>query len=139
MKKTYTPKKNDTKQDWHVIDAGGEILGRVATKASSLLIGKHKASFTPNINVGDNVVIINAENVAVTGNKMANKIYYRHTGYPGGIKSLTLKQMMAKNPTKVIEKAVFGMLPKNKLRKQRMTHLHVYTGSEHPHEGQVKL
>ena len=138
MTKTFVPKHNKIERDWHLIDVEGKVLGRVATDISKLLIGKHKATYTPNINVGDNVVVINAEKIAVTGKKLKNKKYHRYTGYPGGIKTETLEHLLERKPTEVIRKAVFGMLPKNKLRKKRIANLHIYKGPEHPHQGQIK-
>lgn len=138
MKNTYTTKKEDIVRNWHLFDVEGKVLGRVASDIAEILIGKDKAIFSPHVNVGDHVVVINAEKIAVTGRKLKNKVYYRNTGYPGGIKSQTLEQMLEKKPTEAIRKAVWGMLPKNKLRKDRMRNLHIYAGVEHPHKGQIK-
>jgi large subunit ribosomal protein L13 len=136
--KTYMTKKEEVKQNWKYLDANGQILGKLASEVATLLMGKHKPSYTPHINVGDKVVITNAEKIAVTGNKKTDKIYYRHTGFPGGIRQEKLGDLMDRKPAEVIRKAVRGMLPKNKLLKQRMKDLHIYAGSEHPHNGQVK-
>ena len=138
MKKTYTPKKEDIKREWHLIDAQGKILGRVASDIAVLLTGKNKPIYATHVNVGDHVVVINAEKVSVTGKKMKDKIYHRNTGYPGGIKSQRLEELLEKKPTEVIKKAVWGMLPNNKLRRGRIKNLHIYAGDKHPHEAQVK-
>lgn len=137
MNKTHTPVHTKIERAWHLIDADGKVLGRLATEIAKILTGKNKATFTPNINVGDCVVVINAEKIAVTGNKLSSKKYYRHTGYPGGIRETTLGKLLEKHPTAALEKAISGMLPKNKLRKKRMANLHVYAGPEHPHEAQL--
>ncbi len=137
MNKTYTPSQKELKPNWHLIDADNKVLGRIAADISSILIGKNKPTYTPNINVGDKVVVINAEKVAVTGTKLKNKIYHRVTGYPGGVRSESLEKLLNRRPTEVIKKAVFGMLPKNKLRQERMNNLYIYTGPEHPHQAQV--
>ena len=137
MKKTYSAKSDEIQPDWHLVDAGNKILGRVASDIAVLLTGKEKVSYTPHINVGDKVVVINAEKVAVTGNKQKNKVYHRVTGYPGGVRSETLEKLLSRKPAEVIRKAVYGMLPKNKLRKDRMGNLYVYKGSEHPHQAQI--
>ena len=135
---TYQTKKEDVKRDWMQIDASGKILGKVATEIADLLIGKHKPTYTPHVNVGDKVVVTNAEKIAVTGRKLDQKTYYRHTGYPGGIRSETLSQLLERRPDEVVRKAVKGMLPKNKLLKQRMKNLYIYAGAEHPHAANVK-
>lgn len=137
MKKTFTPTKSTLEQKWHLIDAKDVILGKLAVKVSVLLMGKNKSIYTPNINTGDKIVIINAEKVAHTGAKGINKIYYRHTGFPGGLKSQTLDELTVKKPDQVIRNAVSGMLPKNKLRKVRMANLYIYKGEEHPHKAQL--
>ncbi len=138
MKKTYIPSKNEIKQNWHLIDVDNKILGRVATEIATLLTGKNKPSYTPHINVGDKVVVINAEKIAVTGRKLTQKKYHRFTGYPSGIKTESLEKLLERKPTDVIKKAVWGMLPNNKLRKERIINLHIYKGEEHPHQGQIK-
>lgn len=134
---TYSLKGGEIEKGWHVIDADGRTLGRLATEVAGLLRGKHKASYTPHMDMGDNVIVVNASKVNVTGNKRADKIYYRHTGYMGGLKERRLEEMLAKQPERVIELAVRGMLPKNKLGQRQLKHLKVYAGPEHPHEAQV--
>ena len=136
--KTYSTKASEIKREWHVIDASDKVLGRLATQIASLLMGKHKPIFTPNLDTGDNVVVINAAKVRVTGNKTKLKVYYRHSGYPGGLKSITLEKMMQTNPTRVIEHAVKGMLPHNRLGASMFKKLRVYTGDTHPHLAQTK-
>jgi len=136
--KTYSTKPSDIKRQWHVIDASGEILGRLATRVAGLLMGKHKPIFTRNLDTGDFVVIINADKVRVTGNKAKQKLYYRHSGYPGGLKSTSLEKMMQTNPAWVIEHAVKGMLPHNKLGAVMMKKLKVYIGDTHPHQAQTR-
>lgn len=136
--KTYSTKPADIKPEWHVIDASGKVLGRLATKVASLLMGKHKPIFSPNLDTGDFVIVINADKVRVTGNKARQKVYYRHSGYPGGLKSITLEKMMQTSPTRVIELAVKGMLPKNRLRARMLKRLKVYAGDTHPHLAQTK-
>ena len=131
--KTYSTKASDIKRQWHVIDASGKVLGKVATQAAGLLMGKHKPIFSRNLDSGDFVVIINADKVRLTGNKAKQKTYYRHSGYPGGLKSINLEKMLETNPTRVIEYAVKGMLPKNRLRAGMMKKLRVYVGEAHPH------
>ena len=136
--KTYSTKASDIKRQWHVIDASGKVLGRLATQAAVLLMGKHKPLFSPNLDSGDFVVIINADKVRVTSNKAGQKLYYRHSGYPGGLKSISLEKTLQTNPTRVIEHAVKGMLPPNRLRAGRMKKLKVYAGEAHPHLAQTK-
>ena len=136
--KTYSTKASDIERQWHVIDASGKVLGRLATQAASLLMGKHKPIFSRNLDTGDFVVIINADKVWVTGNKAEQKLYYRHSGYPGGLKSISLEKMLQTNPTRVIEHAVRGMLPRNRLRAGMMKKLRVYAGESHPHLAQTK-
>ncbi|MFH1003749.1 MAG: 50S ribosomal protein L13 [Chloroflexota bacterium] len=136
--KTYSTSHNDIKRQWHVIDASGQILGRLATRAASLLIGKHKPTFSPTLDTGDFVVIINASQVRVTGNNKAKqKTYYRHSGYPGGLRSVTLEVLMQTDPAKVVHHAVKGMLPHTRLGAQMVKKLKVYAGAEHPHRGQT--
>lgn len=124
-------------REWHVIDAADRPLGRVATQVATLLRGKHKPAFHPSQDIGDYVVVVNASQVAVTGRKLEQKIYYRHSGYLGGLKETSLKEMLAKRPERVIEHAVRGMLPKNRLGRTQYRHLRVYAGADHPHAGQV--
>lgn len=136
--KTYSTKAADIERQWHVIDASGKTLGRLATQIAVLLMGKHKPIFSPNLDTGDFVVVINADKVRVTGNKVKQKLYYRHSGYPGGLKSITLEKMMQTNPTRVIEHAVKGMLPHTRLGASMKKKLRVYTGDTHPHLAQTK-
>lgn len=135
--KTYSPKPSEIQKKWHVLDATDRPLGRLATEAATLLRGKHKPTFAPNLDLGDFVIIVNADKVAVTGDKETGKVYYRHSGYPGGLKQATFAEVMAKNPRKVVEKAVWGMLPKGRLGRRIITHLKVYAGPEHPHQAQI--
>ncbi len=136
MTRTYTPKAGEAQREWLVIDATDVVLGRLASHAAALLRGKHKATFAPHMDMGDFVIIINAEKVALTGQKLQNKKAYRHSGYPGGLKSVTYDELLAKNPERAVEKAVRGMLPKNSLGAQQLTKLKVYRGAEHPHGAQ---
>jgi len=136
--KTYSTKASEIKRQWHTIDASGKILGKVATEAAGLLMGKHKPIFTRHLDSGDFVVITNAEKVKVTGNKTKQKLYYRHSGYPGGLKSISLEKLSQTDPTRVIEYAVKGMLPKNRLRDGMMKRLRVYAGEAHPQPAQPK-
>ena len=131
-------KSAEVTRDWILIDVKDQVLGRVATNIASKLIGKHKPSYTPHIESGDYVVVINAKDVAVTGNKETDKIYYKHSGYVGNLRETTLGEMRAKHPERLIEKAVFNMLPKNRLRSLRMARLKVYAGADHPHQSQIK-
>jgi len=136
--KTYSIKASDIKRQWHVVDASDKVLGRLATQIASLLMGKHKPLFSRNMDIGDFVVVINTDKVRVTGNKAKQKLYYRHSGYPGGLKSISLEKMMQTHPTRVIEYAVKGMLPQNRLRARMMKRLRVYTGDTHPYPAQAK-
>ena len=135
--KTYSPKAGDIERQWHVLDASGKTLGRLSIKIASLLMGKHKPMFTPNQDTGDFVVVINAAKVRITGNKMKQKLYYRHSGYPGGLKSVPLEKMMQQNPMRVIELAVKGMLPHTRLGESMRKKLRVYAGDTHPHLAQT--
>jgi large subunit ribosomal protein L13 len=139
MKKinTYSLKAGEIEKAWHVVDATDQTLGRVATRVATLLMGKHKATYSPHLDMGDFVVVVNASRIRVTGNKLEDKIYYRHTGYVGGLKETPLKTMLEKHPDRVLEKAVKGMLPRNTLAKAQLKHLKVYPGAEHPHGAQV--
>lgn len=137
--KTFSAKAHEVKRDWFVIDASELVLGRLATEISRRLRGKHKAEFTPHVDTGDFIVVINAEKVRVTGRKFKEKTYYHHTGHPGGIKSITFDKMQSKNPTRIIELAVKGMLPKNPLGREMYRKLKVYAGNEHPHTAQQPL
>jgi large subunit ribosomal protein L13 len=134
--KTYSAKPQDIQRDWFVIDAEGKTLGRLSTEVASRLKGKHKAIFTPNADTGDYIVIINAEKVRVTGSKESQKMYHRHTGYPGGLKSMSLAKLRAYAPERIIEFAVKGMLPRNPLGRVMLSKLKVYAGPEHPHAAQ---
>jgi len=136
MLKTYSPKPAEITHDWYIIDAEGKTLGRLATLAATYLMGKHKVRFSAHLDCGDNIVVINAAKVNVTGNKLEDKKYYRHSGYPGGIKETSLAELIARNPAAAIETAVAGMLPKNRLTDDRMRRLKVYPAAEHPHAGQ---
>ena len=131
--KTYSVKAKEIKREWHVIDASDKILGKVATEAAELLMGKDKAMFTRNLDTGDYVVVTNASKVKVTGKKLEQKMYYRHSGYPGGFRAVPLAEMLKKKPEMVIEHAVKGMLPQNKLGDAMIKKLKVYAGAEHPH------
>ena len=134
--KTKALRKEDVKREWVVIDADSMIVGRLATEIARILRGKHKTNYTPHVDCGDNVIVINAEKVKFSGSKMENKTYLSHTGYPGGQRKTTPAELLQKAPERIVEKAVRGMLPKNRLGSRLFTHLHVYTGSEHPHAGQ---
>ena len=134
--RTYTPKGGDITRQWHIIDATDVVLGRLASQAATLLRGKHKTTFAPHVDTGDFVIIINAEKVALTGAKLAQKRAYRHSGFPGGLRSENYAEMLEKHPTRAVEKAVRGMLPKNRLGRQQITKLKVYAGAEHPHAAQ---
>ncbi|HKB47670.1 MAG TPA: 50S ribosomal protein L13 [Ktedonobacterales bacterium] len=134
--KTYSAKRDELDARWYVIDAQDKILGRVATEIATILRGKHKPTFTPHLNCGDYVVVVNAKKVAVTGDRLDSKIYYRHSQYPGGLKQETLRQVLQKHPERAIERAVKGMLPHNRLGAQILTRLKVYPGPTHPHEAQ---
>ncbi len=137
MIKTYVTKASDIERRWHFVDADGQILGRMATRIAGLLMGKHKRLFCRNLDVGDYVVVVNAARVKVTGDKMRQKTYYRHTGYPGGLKAVSLEKMMETHPTRVIEHAVKGMLPRNKLNASMLKRLRVFADDVHPHKGQL--
>ena len=134
--KTYMMKKEEINRKWYMVDANNQILGRLASKIARILIGKHKLSYTPHVDNGDFVVVVNADKIKVTGNKMEKKKYYRHSGYMGGLKEITLKEVFKKHPERVIKLAVKRMLPKNKKLKHRIKRLKVYTGNEHPHKAQ---
>lgn len=136
--KTYSTKKSDIVPEWHLIDAEGKTLGRLATEVAQLLKGKHKPNYVSYLDTGDYVVIVNAEKVLVTGNKAEKKIYYRHSLYPGGLKSVNYRRMLQEHPTRIIEHAVKGMLPHNRLGAAMYKKLKVYKGPNHPHEAQLK-
>jgi large subunit ribosomal protein L13 len=135
--KILNPKKIEVK--WHLIDANGQVLGRVASQVAKILNGKNKVEYTPNHSISDKVVIINSSKIRVTGNKALSKVYYRHSNYPGGLKSETFEKRIVRRPNDVIRDAVKGMLPINRLRDVRITNLYVYEGDTHPHQGQIKL
>ena len=134
--KTFVATPENRQRDWYVVDAEGKTLGRLATQIADALRGKRKPEYTPHCDTGDYVVVVNAERIKVTGKKLTDKVYYRHTGYPGGIKQRTLQEMLDRRPEEVIRKAVKGMLPKNRLARQQINKLHVYAGPEHPHQAQ---
>jgi len=136
--KTYSLKQGEISKAWHVVDAEGQTLGRLSTEVARLLMGKHKPTYTSHLDMGDFVIVVNAEKIRVTGKKLDDKIYYRHTGYVGGLKETTLGDMLKRKPRQVIEKAVKGMLPRNKLARHQLGHLKVYAGPDHPHLAQVR-
>jgi large subunit ribosomal protein L13 len=136
--KTYSVKASEIKRHWHVLDASGRVLGKLATEAAQLIMGKHKPTYTRHLDVGDYVVVTNAGKIVLTGNKTQQKVYHRHTGYPGGLKTVTFEKMIAEKPTWVIEHAVKGMLPKNRLGAAMLKKLKVYAGDAHPHRGQTE-
>jgi len=135
--KTYNAKPGEVARDWYVVDAEGQTLGRLATQIADTLRGKNKPQYTPHVDTGDFVIVVNAEKILVTGNKLDQKRYYRHSGYPGGIRSRTLREQLERRPTEVIRTAVKGMLPKNRLAARQLTKLKVYAGPDHPHEAQA--
>lgn len=136
MEKTYYPKVDEITQEWVLVDAKGQILGRLATKISSFLLGKHKPGFTPGVDLGDYVVVVNAERIRVTGRKLEEKFYHKHSNYPGGLKSVNLAQQLTNHPDRVIRSAVWGMLPHNKLGRKLIKKLKIYAGPDHPHQAQ---
>ncbi len=136
MQKTYYPKAGEVTREWYTVDAAGQNLGRLATRVARALLGKDKPSFTPGVDVGDFVVVYNAERVAVTGKKLDEKLYYRASGYPGGLKSVTLREQLARHPERVLEAAVWGMLPHNRMGRKLIKKLKVYAGPDHPHASQ---
>lgn len=135
--KTHAIRASEVERAWHVIDVADRPLGRVATQIATLLRGKHKPAFSPSLDVGDYVIVINAERVAVTGKKREQKMYYRHSGYPGGLRQMAFKDLIQRYPERAIEKAVRGMLPKNRIGAKQFLHLRVYAGPDHPHAGQI--
>jgi large subunit ribosomal protein L13 len=135
--KTYSAKPGEIAREWYLVDAEGQTLGRLATRIADTLRGKGKAQYTPHVDTGDFVVVVNAEKIAVTGNKLDQKRYYRHSGYPGGLRSRTLRDQLERRPTEVLRTAVKGMLPKNRLAARQLTKLKIYVGPEHPHEAQA--
>jgi len=134
--KTFSAKTHEVKRDWYVVDASDKVLGRLATEIARRLRGKHKAEYTPHVDTGDYIVVTNVEKVAVTGRKFKEKMYYHHTGHPGGIKSISFDKLQAKNPARILERAVKGMLPKNPLGRDMYRKLKIYVGNDHPHEAQ---
>jgi len=135
--KTWNAKPGEVARQWYVVDADGQTLGRLATRIADTLRGKGKVQYTPHVDTGDFVIVVNAEKVAVTGNKLDQKHYHRHSGYPGGLRSRTLRQQLDRQPTEVLRKAVRGMLPRNRLARAQMRKLKIYAGPEHPHEAQA--
>ena len=136
MERTYITKEEDVQRDWYVVDAAGETLGRLAANVAHVLRGKHKPIYSPSADTGDYVIVVNADKIHVTGRKLDQKMYYRHSGYPGGIKQIVLRDLLAKYPSRVIEHAVRGMLPKNRLGRRMFKKLKVYAGADHPHAAQ---
>jgi large subunit ribosomal protein L13 len=134
--KTQAAKIQEVSRDWYLVDVDGKVLGRVATQIANILRGKNKPTFTPSVDTGDFVIVVNAEKIALTGNKMADKMYYSHSGFPGGIKEINAEKLIQKKPEDLIKKAVKGMLPKNKLSRHMLSKLKIYSGSEHPHKAQ---
>ena len=137
MQKTYNAKPGEIVQRWYVVDAEGQTLGRLATRIADTLRGKGKPEYTPHVDTGDFVVVVNAEKIQVTGNKLDQKMYHRHSGYPGGLKTRTLREQLERRPTEVLRKAVKGMLPRNRLARQQINKLKIYAGPDHPHEAQA--
>jgi large subunit ribosomal protein L13 len=135
--KTFSAKPGEITRDWYVVDAEGQTLGRLATQIADVLRGKRKPQYTPHVDTGDFVVVVNAEKIAVTGSKLDDKMYYRHSGYPGGLKSRPLREQLERRPTEVLRKAVKGMLPRNRLARQQIGKLKIYAGPEHPHQAQA--
>ena len=136
MTRTFSPTPTDIRRDWLVIDASDVVLGRLASHAAALLRGKHKTTFSPHMDMGDYVIIVNVDKVVLTGQKAAQKMAYRHSGYPGGLSAVSYTELLEKNPVRAVEKAIRGMLPKNTLGREQLKKLKVYTGSEHPHQAQ---
>lgn len=134
--KTFSAKKGEVERNWVVVDAQGQVLGRLASQVAHILRGKDKATFTPHVDTGDFVVVVNAEKIVLTGNKLDDKVYYRHSGYPGGIKGITARDLLEKSPEELVKKAVKGMLPKNSLGRSIYGKLRVYSGPDHPHDAQ---
>jgi len=136
VEKTFVTKQEDVQREWFLVDAAGQTLGRLATQVADVLHGKRKATYSPSVDVGDYVIVVNAEKIRVTGRKLDQKMYYSYTGYPGGLRETTLRNLLQKHPTRVITRAVRGMLPKNRLGRQMLRKLKVYAGPEHPHAAQ---
>ena len=135
--KTWTAKPGEVTRDWYVVDADGKTLGRLATRIADTLRGKNKPQYTPHVDTGDFVIVVNAEKIAVTGQKLDKKLYYSHSGYPGGLRTRTLRVQLERRPTEVLRKAVKGMLPRNRLARQQINKLKIYAGPDHPHEAQA--
>ena len=136
MQKTYHPRLKDLQAQWYLVDAAGQNLGRLASRIAGVLLGKHKPTFTPGVEAGDFVVVINAEKIEVTGKRLDQKVYYRHSGYPGGLKTISLRNQLARFPTRVMRSAVWGMLPHNRYGRRLIRKLKIYAGAEHPHRAQ---
>ena len=136
MQKTYIPKSGEITHEWKLVDANGQNLGRLATQIANILLGKDKPTFTPGVDTGDYVVVVNAERITVTGNKLDDKYYYRHSGYPGGLKTINLRDQLAKHPDRVIRQAVWGMIPHNRFGRKLIKKLKIYAGPDHPHNAQ---
>jgi len=136
VQKTYYPKTNEIEREWYVVDANGQNLGRLATRIASVLLGKHKTSYTPGVDTGDFVIVVNSKHIQVTGNRLDAKMYYRYSGYPGGLKEISLRDLLQKNPERALRSAVWGMLPHNRFGRRLMKKLKIYAGAEHPHEAQ---
>ena len=134
--KTFVPKLKEITRDWHVVDAEGQVLGRLASRIASILMGKEKPTYTRFLDCGDFVIVVNAEKVRLTGKKLSNKLYYRHSGYPGGLKQMNAAEVLRKHPERLIRSAVKGMLPKNKLGRKMLLKLKIYAGGDHPHQAQ---
>lgn len=134
--KTQVAKKEEVTRDWYLVDADNKVLGRIATEIANVLRGKNKPIYTPSVDTGDFVIVVNAEKIALTGKKLADKVYYSHSGFPGGLKEITAGKLLEKKPEDVIRKAVKGMLPKNKLSRSMLSKLKIYAGPEHPHKAQ---
>jgi large subunit ribosomal protein L13 len=134
--KTFVPKRDDISQEWHLVDAKGQVLGRLASRVASILMGKEKPIYTDFLDCGDFVIVVNAEKVRLTGKKLANKVYYRHSGYPGALRQQTAAEVLEKHPERLIRSAVKGMLPRNKLGRKMLSKLKVYSGADHPHQAQ---
>ena len=136
---TYTPKKSEIERTWHLVDAEGLVLGRMATEVAKILRGKHKPTYAPHIDTGDHVIVINADKVVLTSGKAERKIVYRHTGFPGGIKSDSYEELLAKKPADIVRQSIRGMIPKNRLGRQQLSKLQVYPGPSHPHQAQKPI
>jgi len=136
VQKTYIPKSGDVTSEWKLVDANSQNLGRLATQISTILLGKDKPIFTPGVDTGDYVIVVNAELITVTGNKLDDKFYYRHSGYPGGLKKINLRDQLARHPDRVIRQAVWGMIPHNRYGRKLIKKLKIYSGPDHPHQAQ---